>query len=95
MTNVYPHAVQELIDELGRLPGIGPKSAQRIAFHLLKLPSLDALRLSTAIVRAKERVTFCSALLQHRRGRRRRNALRALRGHAPRPHGAVRRRGAA
>lgn len=60
MANVYPLAVQELIDELGRLPGIGPKSAQRIAFHLLKLPSVDALRLSAAVARAKERVTFCS-----------------------------------
>ena len=60
MANVYPLAVQELIDELGRLPGIGPKSAQRIAFHLLKLPSVDALRLSAAVARAKERVTFCT-----------------------------------
>jgi recombination protein RecR len=60
MANVYPLSVQELIDELGRLPGVGPKSAQRIAFHLLKLPAVDALRLSSAIARAKERVTFCS-----------------------------------
>ena len=60
MANVYPLAVQELIDELGRLPGIGPKSAQRIAFHLLKLPSIDALRLSSAITTAKDRVTFCT-----------------------------------
>jgi recombination protein RecR len=58
--SAYPLAVQELIDELGRLPGIGPKSAQRIAFHLLKLPTLDAMRLSSSIARAKERVTFCS-----------------------------------
>lgn len=60
MTGVYPLAVQNLIDELGRLPGIGPKSAQRIAFHLLKLPSVDALRLSSVIATAKERVTFCT-----------------------------------
>ena len=60
MAGVYPLAVQELIDELGRLPGVGPKSAQRIAFHLLKLPAVDALRLSSAIAQAKERVTFCS-----------------------------------
>jgi recombination protein RecR len=55
----YPLPVQELIDELGRLPGVGPKSAQRIAFHLLKLASTDALRLAGAIAAAKERVSFC------------------------------------
>ncbi len=59
MTNVYAAPVQELIDELGRLPGVGPKSAQRIAFHLLKLEKLDALRLARAITEAKERVSFC------------------------------------
>lgn len=51
--------VQELIDELGRLPGIGPKSAQRIAYHLLKRPKDDALRLARAIIASKERVVFC------------------------------------
>ena len=56
----YSSTVQELIDQLGRLPGIGPKSAQRVAFHLLKAPSEDALRLSRAIVEAKERVSFCT-----------------------------------
>ena len=56
---VYAGPVQSLIDELGRLPGIGPKSAQRIAFHLLKLPAEDVARL-TAISEAKERVTFCA-----------------------------------
>ncbi len=60
MASVYPNSVQELIDELGRLPGVGPKSAQRIAFHLLKLATQDALRLSRAIAEAKERVTFCA-----------------------------------
>jgi recombination protein RecR len=59
MANVYAAPVQELIDELGRLPGIGPKSAQRIAFHLLKMEKLDALRLARAISEAKERVSFC------------------------------------
>jgi recombination protein RecR len=49
-----------LIDQLGRLPGIGPKSAQRIAFHLLKLPAEDARRLASSILDAKERVRFCS-----------------------------------
>jgi recombination protein RecR len=57
---VYAAAVQDLIDELGRLPGIGPKSAQRIAFHLLKLPREDALRLARAISEAKDKVTFCT-----------------------------------
>jgi recombination protein RecR len=56
---MYAVAVQELIDELGRLPGVGPKSAQRIAFHLLKLSPVDALRLATAIRVVKERVSWC------------------------------------
>jgi recombination protein RecR len=56
---MYAAAVQDLIDELGRLPGIGPKSAQRIAFYLLKQSSDDALRLSRAISVVKERVTWC------------------------------------
>jgi recombination protein RecR len=56
---VYAGPVQTLIDELGRLPGVGPKSAQRIAFHLLKLPVDDAARLANAITEAKERVGFC------------------------------------
>lgn len=55
----YSNSVQELIDQLGRLPGIGPKSAQRVAFYLLKVPREDALLLSQAIVEAKERVSFC------------------------------------
>lgn len=57
---VYTQPVQALIDELGRLPGIGPKSAQRIAFHLLKLPTDDVARLAMAISDAKARVRFCS-----------------------------------
>jgi len=55
----YSASVQELIDQLGRLPGIGPKSAQRVAFHLLKIPADDALKLADAIVEAKQRVSFC------------------------------------
>jgi recombination protein RecR len=55
----YAPSVQTLIDELGRLPGIGPKSAQRIAFHLLKLPTEDARRLAVAITDAKAKVAFC------------------------------------
>jgi recombination protein RecR len=56
---VYAGPVQDLIDELGRLPGVGPKSAQRIAFHLLKVSREDALRLSRAIGEMKDKVTFC------------------------------------
>ena len=56
---LYAAPVQELIDELGRMPGIGPKSAQRIAFHLLKLPARDANRLAAAITRMKDEVGFC------------------------------------
>ena len=58
--SVYTAPVQSLIDELGRLPGVGPKSAQRIAFHLLKIPTDDVARLATAITDAKARVRFCS-----------------------------------
>jgi recombination protein RecR len=57
---VYAGPVQDLIDELGRLPGVGPKSAQRIAFHLLKLPKQDALRLARSITEVKDRVAFCT-----------------------------------
>ena len=57
--SVYAPPVQELIDQFSRLPGIGPKSAQRIAFFLLKLPKEDALRLARAISEMKERVSFC------------------------------------
>jgi len=59
MASNYTPPVQSLIDELGRLPGIGPKSAQRIAFHLLKMPAEDANRLAHAITEAKARVRFC------------------------------------
>ena len=57
--NPYEGVMQTLIDELGRLPGIGPKSAQRIAFYLLKVDALDAKRLARAIEDAKDRVTWC------------------------------------
>jgi recombination protein RecR len=55
----YAPAVQELIDALGRLPGIGPKSAQRIAFHLLKSDKEEPRRLAQAIVDAASKVSFC------------------------------------
>ncbi|NNK91321.1 MAG: recombination protein RecR [Acidimicrobiia bacterium] len=56
---MFAGPVQDLIDELGRLPGIGPKSAQRIAYHLLKIPKVDAERLAGAITEAKARISFC------------------------------------
>jgi len=56
---MYTGSLRALIDELGRLPGIGPKSAQRIAFHVLKVPGEDARRLADAIVAVKERTTLC------------------------------------
>ncbi|HYO85283.1 MAG TPA: recombination mediator RecR [Dermatophilaceae bacterium] len=56
---MYEGAVQDLIDELGRLPGIGPKGAQRIAFHLLKTDEVDVTRLVEALVRVKSTVRFC------------------------------------
>ena len=56
---MYEGVVQDLIDELGRLPGIGPKSAQRIAFHLLQAEAADVRRLAAALVEVKERVRFC------------------------------------
>jgi recombination protein RecR len=65
---VYEGPVQNLIDELGRLPGIGPKSAQRIAFHLLKVPAEDARRLAAAIVDAKERVSWCRRCFNYAEG---------------------------
>jgi recombination protein RecR len=57
---MYEGAVQDLIDELGRLPGVGPKSAQRIAFHLLAADQADVRRLITALTEVKEKVRFCA-----------------------------------
>jgi len=57
---MYEGVVQDLIDELGRLPGVGPKSAQRIAFHLLAADPVDVRRLAEVLVEVKERVRFCS-----------------------------------
>jgi recombination protein RecR len=56
---VFDGALQDLVDELGRLPGIGPKSAQRIAFHLLAADPTDVERLVTAVTEVKSRVRFC------------------------------------
>jgi recombination protein RecR len=57
---MYEGLVQDLIDELGRLPGIGPKSAQRIAFHILAADPTDVLRLADVLREVKERVRFCT-----------------------------------
>lgn len=57
---MYEGAVQDLIDELGRLPGVGPKSAQRIAFHLLACDAADVKRLASALVEVKDKVRFCT-----------------------------------
>ncbi|MBF0673288.1 MAG: recombination protein RecR [Salinibacterium sp.] len=56
---MYEGVVQELIDEFGRLPGIGPKSAQRIAFHILQTESYDAGRLAELLTIVREKVRFC------------------------------------
>ncbi|MCU1479016.1 MAG: recombination protein RecR [Subtercola sp.] len=57
---MYEGIVQELIDELGRLPGIGPKSAQRIAFHILQTESFDVTRLAEVLIEVRDKVHFCS-----------------------------------
>jgi recombination protein RecR len=56
---MYEGAIQDLIDELGRLPGIGPKSAQRIAFHIIQSERVDVTRLVDVLRTVKERVKFC------------------------------------
>jgi recombination protein RecR len=66
----YGVLLQALVDELGRLPGIGPKSAQRIAFHLLSVSSEDARRLAEAIVAVKEHVGFCTLCFNVAEGER-------------------------
>ncbi|MDF2443957.1 recombination protein RecR [Subtercola boreus] len=57
---MYEGIIQELIDELGRLPGIGPKSAQRIAFHILQTESFDVTRLAEVLIEVRDKVHFCS-----------------------------------
>ena len=57
---MYEGVVQDLIDELGRLPGVGPKSAQRIAFHLLQADEPEVRRLAEVLIEVKARVKFCS-----------------------------------
>ena len=57
---MYEGIIQDLIDELGRLPGVGPKSAQRIAFHIIQSDRVDVTRLAEILKTVKERVTFCT-----------------------------------
>ena len=57
---MYEGIIQDLIDELGRLPGVGPKSAQRIAFHIIQSDRVDVTRLAEVLKTVKERVKFCS-----------------------------------
>ena len=57
---MYEGVVQDLIDELGRLPGVGPKSAQRIAFHLLQAEPADVRRLADVLIEVKAKVRFCA-----------------------------------
>jgi recombination protein RecR len=56
---MFAGPIQELVDELGRLPGVGPKSAQRIAFHLLEVSKEEALRLAASIAEVKDRIRLC------------------------------------
>ena len=57
---MYEGVIQDLIDELGRLPGIGPKSAQRIAFHIIQSERVDVTRLVEVLRNVKEKVKFCT-----------------------------------
>ena len=57
---MYEGTIQDLIDELGRLPGVGPKSAQRIAFHIIQSDRVDVTRLAEILKTVKERVKFCT-----------------------------------
>lgn len=56
---MYEGPIQQLIDELSRLPGVGPKSAQRLAFYIVKAPADEAKRLAEALLDAKEKIFFC------------------------------------
>ena len=87
---MYEGPIQELIDELARLPGVGPKSAQRLAFWLVKADPEDAKRLAAAIVQAKDRITFCRECGNVAEG----DLCRICRDESSRSHLAVRRRGA-
>ena len=86
---MYEGVVQDLIDELGRLPGVGPKGAQRIAFHLLQAEPADVRRLADVLLEVKARVRFCTICFNVSEE----DAVPHLPRPAPRPDRAVRGRG--
>ncbi|MEJ5185770.1 MAG: recombination mediator RecR [Candidatus Geothermincolales bacterium] len=57
---IYPGPVARLVEELEKLPGVGPRTAQRLAFHILKVPEEEACALARAIIEARERVSYCT-----------------------------------
>ncbi|MCY0865053.1 MAG: recombination mediator RecR [Sulfobacillus sp.] len=57
---LYPEPIQDLVQELAKLPGIGPKTAQRLAFFLLNMPKGEAEQLAQAIIQARQRIRYCS-----------------------------------
>jgi recombination protein RecR len=65
---LYTPPIARLVEELTRLPGVGPKTAQRLAFHLLKVPPEEARSLAEAIVEAREKVTFCARCFNFAQG---------------------------
>lgn len=65
---LYTPPIARLVEELSRLPGVGPKTAQRLAFHLLKVPRQEAASLAEAIVEAREKVTFCTRCFNFAQG---------------------------
>lgn len=65
---LYTPPIARLVEELSKLPGVGPKTAQRLAFHLLKVPPEDARSLADAIVEAREKVTFCALCFNFAQG---------------------------
>ena len=76
---VFAGPIQELVDELGRLPGVGPRSAQRIAFYLLETDRESALRLAQAIAEVKDRIRLCERCFNVAESR----AVHDLLGRAP------------
>jgi len=65
---LYTPPIARLVEELSGLPGVGPKTAQRLAFHLLKVPRQEAASLAEAIVEAREKVTFCTRCFNFAQG---------------------------
>ncbi len=65
---LYTPPIARLVEELSRLPGVGPKTAQRLAFHLLKVPRQEAASLAEAILEAREKVTFCTRCFNFAQG---------------------------